>query len=194
MPRLPTFFLIVSLLFLPRASALAVSAFLEQSVRQTPSLADLPRGQPRKKLEKKVYTNDDLVSARSARAAEQPPSEPSPDAVPPSQAETASPTEEAASESLPKERDPSYWRQRVAPLQQELAGLEEEIRRLSDLTKTLSPMQTLGYAGINIAGGASFYPQQTLEILERRKEALEALLAAIAEEARRARVPPGWLR
>lgn len=193
MPRLPTFFLIVSLLFLPKASALAVSAFLEQSARQTPSLADLPRGQPRRKLEKKVYTNDDLVSARSARAAEQPPSEPSPAAVPPSQAETASPTEEAASESLPKERDPSYWRERVAPLQQELARLEEEIRRLSGLTGTMSHTQT--GAGMNLAGGGgSFNPQQTLENLERRKQELESRLTVIAEEARRARVPRGWVR
>ncbi len=193
MSRMLTSFMIVSFLLLPKASSLAWSAFLEQSARQTPSLADLVKGQPRRKLEKKVYTNDDLVSARSARAAEQPPSEPSPAAGPPSQAETASSTEEAASESLPKERDPSYWRERVAPLQQELAGLEEEIRRLSGLTGTMSHTQT--GAGMNLAGGGgSFNPQQTLENLERRKQELESRLAAIAEEARRARVPPGWLR
>jgi len=191
MPRLLTFFLIVSLLFLPKASSLAWSAPSEQSARQTPSLADLPRGQPRKKLEKKVYTNDDLVSARSARAAEQRPSEPA--AVSTTQAETASSTEEAASESLPKERDPSYWRERVAPLQQELASLEEEIRRLSGLTGTMSHTQT--GAGMNLAGGGGSYnPQQTLENLERRKQELESRLAAIAEEARRARVPQGWVR
>ena len=193
MPRLLTFFLIVSLLFLPKASSFAWPAFLKQSARQTPSPADLARGQPRRKLEKKVYTNDDLVSARSSRAAEQPPSEPSPAAVPLSQAETASPTEETASESLPKDRDPSYWRERVAPLQQELARLEEEIRRLSGLTGTMSHTQT--GAGMNLAGrGGSFNPQQTLENLERRKQELESRLAVIAEEARRAQVPPGWLR
>ena len=193
MPRLLTFFLIVSLLFLPKSSALAWSALSEQSARQTPSLADLPRGQPRRILEKKVYTNDDLVSARSARGAEQPPSEPSPAAVPPSQAEAASSTEEPASESLSIERDPSYWRERVAPLQQELAGLEEEIRRLSGLTGTMSQTQT--WVGMYLTGGGGSYnPQETLENLERRKQYLESRLAAIAEEARRARVPRGWVR
>ena len=195
MPRMLTFFLIVSFLLLPKASSLAWSAYLVQSAGQTPSLADLVKGQPRRNLEKKVYTNDDLVSARSSRAAETSPSEPGSAPVPPAQAGTASSTEEeeAASEPLPKENDPSYWRERVEPLQQELARLEEEIRRLRGLTGTLSPAQTGG--GLNLAGGgSSLDPQQTLANLERRKQELESQLAAIVEEARRARVPPAWVR
>ncbi len=50
-------------------------------------------------------------------------------------------------------------------------------------------------AGMNLAGGGGYFnPQQTLENLERRKQELESRLAVIAEEARRARVPRGWVR
>ena len=166
MTTMLTSFMLVSFLLLPKAPSLAWSAYLVQSAQQTPSLADLARGQPPRKPETKVYTNDDLVSARSSGSAEESPSEPSPAAVPPSQAGTASSTEEeaAASEPLPKENDPAYWRERVEPLQQEFARLEEEIRRLSGLTGTLSPTQTGG--GLNLAGGGGTYnPQQTLENL-----------------------------
>ena len=162
MLRMLAFSVIVSFLLLSKTSSLAWSAYLLQSAQQTPSLADLVRGQPPRNPEKKVYTNDDLVSAPSSRADS--PSEPSPAAVPLTQAETASSTEEeeAASEPLPTEQDPSYWRERVEPLQQELARLEEEIRRLSGLTGALSPTQTGG--GLNLAGGgSSLDPQQTLE-------------------------------
>ncbi len=193
MPRMLTSFMIVSFLLLPKTSSLAWSAYPVQSAQQTPSLADLAKGQPPRKPETKVYTNDDLVSAPSSRADS--PSEPSPAAVPLTQAETASSTEEeeAASEPLPTEQDPSYWRERVEPLQQELARLEEEIRRLSGLTGALSPTQTGG--GLNLAGGgSSLDPQQTLENLELRKQELESQLAAIVDEARRARVPPAWVR
>ncbi len=193
MTTMLTSFMLVSFLLLPKAPSLAWSAYLVQSAQQTPSLADLVRDQPPRNPEKKVYTNDDLVSARSSRADS--PSEPSPAAVPIAQAETASSTEEeeAASEPLPTEKDPSYWRERVEPLQQEIARLEQEIRRLSGLTGPLSPTQTGG--GLNLAGGGgSFNPQQTLENLELRKQELESQLAAIVDEARRARVPPAWVR
>lgn len=166
------------------ASANSVSA--AAASRQTP-----------KKRAKKVYTNDDLQSLRgsrppnTARAETKPTTSPSGDTE--ASRTTVEDAEETAENPIPQEQDPSYWSQRVEPLQQELAKLEEEITRLRQLAGSLHPSQT--GQGLDLAeGGSSLNPQQTIDNLERRKQAVESELESIAEQARRARVPPGWLR
>ena len=97
MSRMLISFLIAYMLGLPETSSLAALAFSAQSAPQTPSLAELARGQPPRRPGTKVYTNDDLGSPRSSGAAEESAAESGPAAGPPVQAETASATEEEAS-------------------------------------------------------------------------------------------------
>lgn len=158
---------------------------------QTVDVVSLAKRQQAKDRARKIYTNDELESRRAPVAAETPAAKS--EATPAQVASTGPTGKEAAAQPIPKEKDPAYWRDRIAPLQQELSRLDEEIRRWRGQATTLSPSQTRG--GVNaLAGSGSFNPQQTIENLERRKQAVEAQLEAIQEEARRAQVPPGWVR
>jgi len=68
----------------------------------------------------------------------------------------------------------AYWRNRLDPLQEELAGMDGELQRLRSRT------------------GAEVEAQ--IQRLQATRDGVQARLNAILREARRLGVPPGWLR
>lgn len=86
--------------------------------------------------------------------------------------------EEPLTEAQQRER----WRARLVPLREELARVEAEIARLRGATVGAE----VGLIGVPTADRA----QQ----LDRRRAELRQQIAAVEDEARRAGVPPAWLR
>ena len=90
-------------------------------------------------------------------------------------ADPADPDEEVAPPPEPPENQTrEYWQNRVAPLNAELARLEQELDRLQTLT------------------GAAV--QVRIDRLEATRGQLQEQLDAIGREARRLGIPAGWLR
>ncbi len=85
-----------------------------------------------------------------------------------------------AAGAAPEEAEPApeetraYWRNRLDPLHEELAGMDGEIQRLRSRT------------------GAEVEAQ--IQRLQATRDGVQAQLNAILREARRLGVPPGWLR
>ncbi len=149
----------------------------------------------------KVYTNKDLSSVPSP--------EPAPAAASPVDAgkdKTSAKDEKPAAEGAvkdaaadaPKEkpRDQAYWAKRMKDLQVQLErdrvladAMQSRINALTaDFTSRDDPVQRAKVAADR---------QRALEELERLKKAVasdDKAIADLQEEARRASVPPGWLR
>lgn len=138
----------------------------------------------------RVYTNDDLTNAGAAAPAPAVPA-----VAPPANSESAktAPAETAAS-AAPKSEE--AWRARIARARDDLhrnevfaEALQSRINALSgDFAARDDPFQRAQIADDR---------QKALEELERVKKDVESSRKAIAdieEEARRAGVPPGWLR
>lgn len=143
---------------------------------------------------RKVYTEDDLsglkkgtisvVGEESAPAAAQ------------AEDATALPllSLEASPGPVSGERDEAYWRERAGKLRGEVADLDQQIEIVKD--------------EIRKGGGAGFDPQSglgqsviyytdrntRLQRLEARRAELQKQMDALLDEARKAGVPPGWLR
>jgi len=87
---------------------------------------------------------------------------------------------DSAAEAATEEPEPApeetraYWRNRLDPLQEELAGMDGDIQRLRSRT------------------GAEVEAQ--IQRLQATRDGVQARLNAILREARRLGVPPGWLR
>jgi hypothetical protein len=186
--RLRTFFI----------SAFAV-AFLFPANALPQSLAEVARmEEARRKTVRgaaKVYTNDDLVRVRDESSTTAP--APVPAAADTSASPATPATKPAApAEAKPDTRDEKYWRTRVAAAQQSLSrnkvlqsALEARVNGLNtDFVNMDDPFQR------NVI-------QQNLKTamaeLERVKQDIAngtKALTAIEDDARKANVPPGWLR
>jgi hypothetical protein len=159
--------------------------------QQTPTLGELARKeQERRKAlktpEAKVLTNQDLPRV----PAPVPPPPPGETLPPPAVAEKpAEKPEEPA-------KDEAWWRQRISQAREELRRNEmfaEALQtRINSLTNDFS-MRDDPYQRAQIAQERS----KALLELDRVKADVEAnrkKIAEIEEDARRASVPPGWLR
>jgi hypothetical protein len=149
------------------------------------------------KTPSKVYTNDDLRGATSGSSIPAPAgssAQPQP-AVPPTAA-----AQEPAARKDPKVDDPTkteaYWRGRITEAQQGLTraqifqeALQSRINALStDFVNRDDPVQRSRIAADR---------QKALAELDRVRQEIQQYQKAIVdiqEEARRAGVPPGWLR
>lgn len=174
------------------------------------SLADVARAEEarRKATPKaaKVYTNNDLqpdsrsrqtqpagpAGAPTQPSASGPPAGPSSGAAPSAPAPTADPSESASSAA----KDEKYWRTRITQARERLQrsrlfleALQSRINALStDFVNRDDPAQRTVIANDR---------DTALAELDRVKKEIDDLTKAIAdieEEARRAGVPPGWLR
>jgi hypothetical protein len=85
-------------------------------------------------------------------------------------------------EPLTEEQQREQWRARLAPLREELERVEAEIARLRGVTAGTE----VGLIGVPTVDRA--------EELNRRRAELRRQIAAVEDEARRAGVPPAWLR
>jgi hypothetical protein len=174
------------------------------------SLADVARKeQERRKTVKapsRVYTNDDLYkypapppAAPEAKTAE---NQPSTDSAPPATAKPelaekpATVAEKPAAVADPRVKDELYWRGRITEARDALDrsemfrdALQSRINALTtDVVNRDDPAQQAALA---------FDRQKSLAELDRVQADIQKQtqqIAAIEEAARRAGVPPGWLR
>ena len=175
---------------------------------QGPSLAEIARKeQERRKTQKpsgKTYTNKDLPESAQGRAAAPAPQTPapSPGGTSPGHGSPAAPTDESKEGEKPadpgadKDKEEASWRKRISEAR-------ENLRRNEVFAEALQTrINALSTDFVNRDD-----PYQRAKVGEDRDKALAELarvkaevelskkqIEAIEEEARKAGVPPGWLR
>jgi len=137
----------------------------------------------------KVFTNEDVAKSKGVMTSAVAP------AVP---AAPAGATEQAAAAAPPPDpaKDEAYWRGRITDAQERLRrarmfadALQTRINVLTaDFTRWDDPAQR------DVIGQQRREALAELDAVNRDIEALTKEIADIEEEARRAGVPPGWLR
>lgn len=178
-------------------AALLVAAPVAMFAQTQPRLADVARAEEarRKALPKaaKVYTNEDLrpdistglVSSNASPAAPAPSTQ-----VPSLNLPGGKP------EPLPPEKDPAYWSARISAAR---AALERSKVFLDALQSRINALTADFTARDDPAQRAQLERerQRAIAELERVKQEIAEQTKAISdieEEARKAGVPPGWLR
>ena len=163
------------------------------ALAQSPSLVDLAKKeQERRKTLKgssaKVYSDKDLPKGAAPAVASTVPSSPAPTAIAP---------EQKPAEAKPDDqKDEAWWRARIAQAREAqrraeafAEALQSRINALStDVVNRDDPYQRAKIADDRLKALAELQ-RVTGEIEQSKKE-----IADIEEEARRANVPPGWLR
>jgi len=172
-------------------TALVMATALAAATASAQSLGDIAKKEEarRKAVAKagKIYTNDDLGSSETVAQ----PAAPAPAASP----AQPKPEEKPAAEQGPK-KDEAYWRARIAEARKGLDraktfhdALQSRINALSaDFAARDDPAQR---------GVISSDRQKSLAELERVKKEIADFtkqIGDIEDEARKAGVPPGWLR
>jgi hypothetical protein len=194
--HIPAFALLVSLLggvSVPvAAQSLAELARREEERRKAASKTRDPKAKP------KVYTNDDVGNVPAMLAPPADPSAPADAQAAPADAAAA----KAAAEAKPADKDAevvkdqAYWGGRIKALRTQLErdrtyveALQSRINALTnDFVNTDDPARR---------AVVETDRQRAIEELERLKKSIAEQQTGIAdfeEEARRAGVPPGWLR
>jgi hypothetical protein len=166
---------------------------------QSPPLGEVARQEAERRREQpasaKIYTNKDLPPSAQDRG-------PLPSAYPdtsdstPAPEASAQPSGKVAGPGEEPVRDQAWWRDRIGQARERLRVLEEEAEALQSRINVLSRDFV-----------SRDNPVQRARIGEERTVAIEELarardaialgrqeIADIEEEARRASVPPGWLR
>ena len=184
-------------------SAVAVVAWVAVSRAQTPTLGEVAKKEAaRRKAQPatgKVYTNKDLPAAAQKPAAATPaPAAESSAPADPVAAATAKAGDQKGAESTPQsdQKTEAYWKNRMAAAREELRrsqmfaeALQTRINALNkDVATRDNPVQR---------GRASEDRNEALAELNRVKKDVERgtkQIADIEEEARKAGVPPAWVR
>jgi uncharacterized membrane protein YqiK len=178
-----------------------VSSLLSSAAATAQSLAEVARAEEarRKTLKPpaKVYTNDDL--GRSGDGPAPPPLEPTTakagaQGSAPGRAAPSRPAQPA--ESAPSERDEKYWRARVNDAR---TGVQRAQAFYDALQSQINGLYAQFVAVDDPAQRALIEKKRLAALAEQERvkadiaETTKAV-ADIEEEARRASVPPGWLR
>lgn len=185
----------------PVAWTLVAVVLLGGSIARAQSLSDIAKKEEERrkaaKTSTKVYTNDDLKAypapATPAPAAEQPaPDGKTADAKPPDQPgpDAAKPAEGG------EQKDEAYWKGLLAA---ERSKLERNQAFLNALQSQVNGLTADFYARDDPAQRSVIWTQRTkaLEEMERLKKEIadgNKAIAKIQEDARKAGVPPGWVR
>jgi hypothetical protein len=169
-------------------------------VASAQSLADVARAEEARrktvKARSKTYTNDDLKGGGSDSSPVASPSvsEPAPGAKPAEAAGKPDPVKEAAAQD-PK-KDEKYWRDRITAAQQSLARNTVLVDALQSRVNALNT----DFVNADDPGQRALVEQNrttALTEMARVKKDIDTKtkeIATIQEEARKANVPPGWLR
>jgi hypothetical protein len=193
-----------------RTVAVVALLFAMASVSRAQTLADVARAEEarRKAVAKtaKVYTNDDLKAdfTTAVTPAPAPPAAASGGAAPATGApgaagaQGAAPTQAdaATGAAAAPVRDQAYWSARIA----EARSATERSRMFADALQSRINALTTDFVNRDDPAQRAVIEQDRLKALselERVKKEIEAndkAVADILEEARRAGVPPGWLR
>jgi hypothetical protein len=146
----------------------------------------------------KIYTNKDLTAVPESTAVPAPP--PAAEATPPTPGATTTPDQDKAKEKEPQDKgsakDQAYWAGRKKTLQDQLdrdstlaSALQNLVNSLNaDFVSRDDPAQRSVIAR-NRDKAAAELTQLKQQVVKHQKA-----LADLDEEARRAGVPPGWLR
>jgi hypothetical protein len=135
----------------------------------------------------KVYTNKDLLAVDHVP--------PAPAAAKPT-ASAPEPAPASSEETLPPLKNEAYWRDRMRPLRERL----DRARALADDTKRRAEALMRSADRCFAIGVVCADYTESLRLTEEQKTLVADLaraeqdVAALEEEARRAGVPPGWLR
>jgi len=108
-------------------------------------------------------------------------------------ASAEAPTEEASAEEAqpqkPKEQTPEYWQERMKPLREEMAKIEQRLQQLR------SGQGQAASNAINVNTNAPGVDvADTIRRFEARRAELQRQIDDLQTEARRAGVPSGWVR
>lgn len=142
----------------------------------------------------KVWSNDEIeVLVRGQRIsilgeASAPAEEAAPEAT---AAEGAPPEGEAApaAPQAPKEQTPEYWQERLKPLREEQAKIDQELQA------SRSNQNRAASNAINVNTNApGIDVRDTIARLEQRRADLQRQIEDIQAEARRMGIPAGWVR
>jgi hypothetical protein len=143
----------------------------------------------------KVYTNKDLPPA-DPKAPATPDAKPSTPAPAPAAEVADAPSTQPAGTLAPGAKDEASWRERMRPLRERLDELRaravETKRRADEMTRSADRCFQIGVVCADYT--------ESLRLLDEHKSLLaqvtnaEKDVFALQEEARRAGVPPGWLR
>ena len=184
-------------------AVVAVASFLAGATPVAQSLADVARKEEeRRKTVKeagKVYTNKDLGSAPLAPPAMAiPPLDTSTSPAPAGGSNDSNASAVEPAEGEPEVKDQAYWAGRMKELR---AQVERDQTLLDAMQSRINALTT---DFVNIADPAQrsvieTNRQKALAELERLRKSVVELrttqkIADLEEEARRANVPPGWLR
>ena len=184
--------------------AIAVGFFASPAAGgQTPSLGEVAKKEAERRKAQpsagKTYTNKDLPASAQKPATAAAPAAEAPAAADPVAAATEQKPEDAKAGDTPQgdKKDEAYWKGR-------LSTVREELRRAEMFSEAL---QTRANALNRDYNGNAGNSAQRSKVIADRTEALNELarvkedigkarkqLADIEEEARKAGVPPGWLR
>lgn len=130
----------------------------------------------------RVLTNDDLAIGKESA------SRPLNTVGPPSKPATNPGVATAA----PKKNE-AYWRGRAKQIRDEIESVDKQIKALNEKTQSgKGEGIKIGFETYNSVIYADFENQ--VKELERRKEKLQKMMAALEEEARKNGALPGWLR
>jgi len=189
-----------------RAAAAPVSALLTVlwlasvtvAAQQSPKLGDIAKKEEERrkaiKTPAKVYTNKDLP--KSAIVPPQPSTSPATPAPAAEQKPAEGQKPEESKEEKKEEKDETWWRRRMTAAREELQRNELAAEAFQSRVNALATdfvNRDDPYQRAQIA----IDRQKALGELERVKAdivRLKQVIADIEEEARKAGVPPGWLR
>lgn len=189
-----------------RASLIAATLlFTCAAAASAQSLADVARKEGQRRqgapAAPKTYTNQDLKPVRTTEAAT-PADGSTPDNAATDAAKSAPPGAVAVKEAGPaaerpgEVKDQAYWTKRIAALREQLGRDETYLEAMQTRVNALT-MDFVNRDDPVQRGQIERDRSRALVELERLKNAVEldrAALSAFEEEARRAGVPPGWLR
>ncbi len=143
----------------------------------------------------KVWSNDEIeLLVRGQRIStvgeSAPEAAPGDEAAAPAASEAAPEGEAApATPQTPKEQTPEYWQERLKPLREQQAKIDQELQGLrSGQNRAASNAVSLSTdaPGVDV--------RDTIARLEQRRADLQRQIEDIQTEARRLGIPPGWVR
>jgi hypothetical protein len=157
-----------------------------------PGRAEEPSASADARRKPKVWTNDEIeVLVRGQRISTVGEAVAAP--APSEGASEAGAPEGAAAEGEkalpPKEQTPEYWQERLKPLREELAKVEQELqasRSGQNQAASNAVNVNTNAPGVDVA--------DTIARLEQRRAQLQRQVEDIQAEARRMGIPPGWVR
>jgi len=158
----------------------------QSSDSSTPA-TDKPKDSTTTAPAKKVYTNDDLRSMHGDNLSVVGNS--------PQQQKKPATNNGANNSAKNDERQQAQWHNRAQKLRDQLAEVDRQIAQLNaNLPANTSSLSTSSGSSQSAVGSLYGPAAARLQNLQNRKATIEQQMEQLEEEARKAGIPPGWLR